>query len=61
MASMNTVIWLLLGGAVLIFIGIILISGNLAGPIVAFAGCVVMMVGGALFTQVPKKESGDQK
>ena len=61
MASMNTVIWCLLGGAVLIFIGIILLSGNPAGPVVAFAGFVAMLTGGYLFTQVPGKESGEQK
>jgi hypothetical protein len=61
MASINTVIWWLLGGAVLIFVGIIPLSGNPAGPVVAFAGFIALLIGCYLFTRISGKENGERK
>ncbi len=58
MASSNQVIWWLLGGALLIFIGIIPLSASPAGPVVALAGFIGMLIGSWFFTQVKKNGNG---
>jgi len=61
MASPNTVIWWLLCGAVFMFIGIIPLSSNPAGPVIALAGFVSMLIGSWLFTKVKQGNGGERK
>jgi xanthosine utilization system XapX-like protein len=61
MVSSGHVIWWLLGGAVFMFVGIIPLSSNPAGPVVALAGFVSMLIGAWLFTQVKQEKGGERK
>ena len=48
---MLSAVWWLLGGAILLFIGILLLPAPPVGPVLAFVGVLAVLIGCGLFAR----------